>query len=443
MTKKIIFIFVLMGLFLLPLWIQGQNRYRVIIQSPFQPVGELTLDYPEELKKEGVASRFVLNININKKGHVNYAFVWKSQHPELEKRLVDAAYKWKFEPFIHRGEPLPAHGWLKVIFYPESVKPQIEKAKPHGESIKETLEEPYCGELKTVLDECADYCQKLSDYALYYVCLEKIDEKFKRVTDEYIGTLSSGGGPDLYPDEHLAAKLYQLMLKGTEKDAYIYDYQLIRKYGKIDEKRALLGSTDREKGEKDAISGAKLSYSIQPILVPVRLLCQKRHYLFSYRLAKDEKVMGRKSYVIEVQPKSEQAADIIQGKVWVDKENYRILKVEVESSYIEGYEEVYEECSKHYLTPHFTLTHLYEIEKNGIMFPSRSEIRIEYFGLLKSKRELKSKADITYNSYRFFTVDVDHNIIKKKIKEFFSKHNKNNLSFEYSFKIFSEIIRQF
>lgn len=147
--------------------------------------------------------------------------------------------------------------------------------------------------------------------------------------------------------------------------------------------------------------------------------------------------------MIEVQPKSDKAADIMQGKVWVDKENYRILKVEVESSYVKGYEEIYEECSKHYLTPHFTLINLYEVEKNCIMFPSRSEIRIEYFGLITSKRELKSEVDITYSSYRFFTVDVDHNIIKKKIEEFFSNTNKNNLSFEYSFKIFSEIIRQF
>ena len=430
-----------MGLFLLPAWIQGQSRYRVIIQSPFQPVSKLTLDYPEELKKEGIASRFVLSININKKGHVNYAFVLKSQYPELEKRLIDAAYKWKFEPFIHRGEPLQAHGWLKVIFYPESIKPQAWEADPYNESIKEALEEPYCGELKTVLDECSDYCQKLSDYALYYVCLEKIDEKFKRVTEEYITTLSTVGGPDLYPDEHMAAKLYQLMLKGTEKDAYVYDYQLIRKDGKTDEKRALLGSTDRKKGEKDAISGAKLSYSIQPILVPVRLLCQERRYLFSYRLAKDEKVMGRKSYVIEVQPKSDKAADIMQGKVWVDKENYRILKVEVQSSYVEGYEEVYKECSKHYLTPHFTLTHLYEVEKNGIMFPSRSKIRVEYSGFSRTKRGLKSETKIKYSNYKFFTVEVDHEIIKKKIEAMFSARNK--LTVKNSIGFLPSILRYF
>lgn len=47
------------------------------------------------------------------------------------------------------------------------------------------------------------------------------------------------------------------------------------------------------------------------------------------------------------------------------------------------------------------------------MFPSRSEVRIEYSGLLQSKRELKAEIDTIYSSYRFFTVDVDHSIIKK------------------------------
>jgi len=70
---------------------------------------------------------------------------------------------------------------------------------------------------------------------------------------------------------------------------------------------------------------------------------------------------------------------------------------------------------------------IYEVEKNGILFPSRSEIRIYYLGLLASKRELKSKADIIYSSYRFFIVDIDPDVITKQMKEFISKYRNTQI----------------
>ena len=405
---------------------QGQIRYKIILDPPFQSVGEITVHYPEELKREGIASRFVFQVNIKKDGSVRSSFVWKSHYPELEERLEWEVSKMRFKPFIYNGEAIPAHGFMTIVFYPEIVIPQTRTALLDKKLIIKNLAEPLRKELITVLDGCADYCEKLSNSALYYVCLEKINEKIKSISNEHIGTLGSSGGLYIRPNEHMTSTLYQLFLKHTKNDAYVFDYQLVRKYGKINEKRILLGKTGRKISEKNSSKVTKLSHSLQPILAPVHLLSREKRSFYSYKMLDDEKIKEKKVYVIEIYPKIKGAGDIQHGKVWVDKENYWIMKAEVETSYIDGYKEIYEECSKYYLTPHFTLIHHYEIEKNGIMFPSRSKIQIEYSGLLKSKRELKSEAEITYSSYKFFTVEVDHNIIKKKMDEFLLQRDRFN-----------------
>ena len=429
--KKCIFLALLPVLFLLQSQAQGQTKYRVIIQSPFQPAGELSLDYPEELKREGEAARFLLSIHINKHGSVFSAYLWKSHYPELDKWITKEVRRWKFKPFLNKGKPIPAQGFAKIIFYPERNFNRLNMKKSANlRSINASQNFPE-GKLKTVLDKCADYCQTLSAYALYYVCLEKIDEAFRKIDDEFIGNLSFSGGPNLRSNEYRVSPLYRLMIKGLEKHSYAFDYQLIRKDGKINEKRILLEKTGGLIDRKMDSSGSKLSYHLQPVLIPVHFLSLEQRPFFSYQMTSTEKVSGKKAHVIEISPKLNRPDEFQRCKVWVDENDYQILKIEVESSYAEGFKEVYEECSKYFLTPHFIFTHHYEVEKNGILFPSRSEVRIDYFGLLTSKRELKSKANITYSSYRFFTVDVDYDIIKN-----ISSKCKNQISILERFLFF-------
>lgn len=434
-------ILIIFGIPILILFLQArihgeeEIEYKIIIQTPFQPIGELILDYPDELKREGVASRFLLSIQINNKGSVFSVTIWKSHHPKLEKKLKNAARHWKFEPFIHESKPVHAHGFVKVIFYPKRAMHPKKNTEFNEEFIIESSDDPSDKELKTVLDLCNKYCQKLSAYSLYYVCLEIINAKINAVADEFIGTLSFSGA------EYKDSQLFQLMLKDNKKNSYLYDYQLIRKNGSINEKRIPLGKTGRKVSEKSDSIDAKLSYHIQPIMVPERLLSHEQRPFYTYELIDDEEIQGKKAFVINIYPKLRRTGDIQHGKVWIDKENYQILKVEMETFYMEGYEEVYEECSKYFLTPHFTLTHHYEIEKNGIMFPSRSEIRIEYSGLLATKKGLKAELDVTYSSYRFFTVDVDHNLIKKKNEALISACDK--LIFKNSLRLIPCVLRYF
>jgi len=71
-------------IFLLASWMYGENQERIIIITPLKPVKTVYPDYPEILKKEGVAARFLISISIDRKGNVTRASIWNSLYPELE-----------------------------------------------------------------------------------------------------------------------------------------------------------------------------------------------------------------------------------------------------------------------------------------------------------------------------------------------------------------------
>ena len=66
-------------------------------------------------------------------------------------------------------------------------------------------------ELELILKKCADYCERLGNVALFFVCQEEIKEEIRRTGRAR-----------------------------RERNVYVYDYQLIRKQNEINERRILL-----------------------------------------------------------------------------------------------------------------------------------------------------------------------------------------------------------
>jgi len=239
------------GLILLISFMHGENQERIIVQTPFKSIKKVYPEYPEILKNEGVAARFRILIGIDKKGNVKRAFVGNSLYPEMEKSIKEAFLQWKFEPFTHKGEPVGTFGFIKIIFYPGKLRPSVRESESAMKSIQEELIKIPNKELQMILDKCTEYTFKLSESALYYVSLEKIKEKFKRLEEQEIG-LTVGGHRDLQPDEIMQAEDKRLILAGSERHTYVNDYQLIRKTGVIEEKRILLEMDRKIVNVKDA-----------------------------------------------------------------------------------------------------------------------------------------------------------------------------------------------
>ena len=75
------------GLILLISFMHGENQERIIVQTLFKPVIKVNPDYPEILKKEGVAARFLMTISLDRDGSVRRASIWRSNYPELEENI--------------------------------------------------------------------------------------------------------------------------------------------------------------------------------------------------------------------------------------------------------------------------------------------------------------------------------------------------------------------
>jgi TonB family protein len=420
-------------------WMQAKNQETIIIITPLKAVKTVYPDYPEILKKEGVAARMRVCLRIDRKGNVRRAQVWfPSLYPELDEVIEEAFLQWKFEPPSHMGRYGRTSKFIKVIFFPGKLIPPDRKSESIMKPIVEELSALPNEELQMVLDNCAEYCLKLSESALYYICHEKIKEKYKRIKkEEGLGVIVA-----VNPDKVMKAdEDIILTLGGTEKNAYVYDYQLIKKEGNIEEKRVLMEKDGKDVKLEDVPQGTKPSYALKPILVPVQILGIEHRSRFSFKLVGDKKINGKLAYVIEACLRPEQTGYIRRGRIWVDKSDFRIVKVEVETEFVEGYEQILAECNQYYFKPHFKSTYYYEIDKNGLLFPSRSKIRIEYSGLINKKRDLKSEIDVTYGNYQFFTVKWSHETIKKKLEALIS--NRSRLTLKNSMRLLPCILRYF
>jgi hypothetical protein len=295
--------------------------------------------------------------------------------------------------------------------------------KPVSGSIK-TEEQPLLDE---ILKNCAKYCEGLAGAALHFICLEKINEKVSGEKSE-ISPVFSGdgrvppktevGNRVLKPSTHKTTTrtfTKRPRPSRTLKNTYVYDYQLIREGKKIEERRILLEENGKKMKEENAELKSKRFFSKRSVFGPVGLLSRERQKLYNYRIIKEEKIGKRKAFVLEVTPKKDLAEDSNFGKVWVDKEDFSVLKIEVAQESLLGAEGKEDKKINHVVKD----VHEYGIVKNGIRFPSRTIFEESYdikkvrrvepnYPLAPTKLGLRwAKTVIEYTDYKFFTVDTE------------------------------------
>ena len=253
-------------------------------------------------------------------------------------------------------------------------------------------------ELEIILEKCAKYCERLSNSALHFVCEETINEELNRGPPggDRVAT-SSGGNMTM---RSIAGG------RNIERNKYVYDYQLIKKGEKIEESRILLKENGKKKNEENAPLKTKRFYSKRSVYGPVGLLGKEQQSKYDYKIIKEQTIKKRKTYVIEVIPKINIEGNPNFGKVWVDKEDFSVLKIEIKQESLAGFEKIKQESKEQKIIPIITTTHDYFVEKNGIRFPSMTNCLEVHVARIRGKRTKISETRITYDNYRFFTVDT-------------------------------------
>jgi hypothetical protein len=151
---------------------------------------------------------------------------------------------------------------------------------------------------------------------------------------------------------------------------------------------------------------------LSSLFAPLRVIAKDRQPWFSYRIIEEDKIQGRKAYVLEALPKRGDEDQIRSARIWVDIKSFQILKCEIEGIPIDGYDDVLNDCAILNIKPIFLTTHEYRYEKNGILFPFRSKVRVAYPGIDFRGAIDKIRIDLTYDKYKFFTVETDGQVIK-------------------------------
>jgi hypothetical protein len=97
--------------------------------------------------------------------------------------------------------------------------------------------------------------------------------------------------------------------------------------------------------------------------------------------------------------------------VWVKDNDCSILKVEWYQESIENYQYIEKVAKVLAAKPRIKLVTEYDYEKNGLRFPGRYYVEEAYM-VLEFGKFVRSRKDVKYRDYKFFTVETEVKIKK-------------------------------
>ncbi|MFC2159081.1 hypothetical protein ACFLT9_14725 [Acidobacteriota bacterium] len=265
----------------------------------------------------------------------------------------------------------------KIVFYPILVFFAV-TAFPQDQSSNQESE----ADLIKILKNTREYCRKLEGAALNYVCLEEISERSVRYMQSF---------------------QFRMSIRREEvRHKYLYDYQYIRKDGRLDAKRILLEQDGLKMRKKRQTQLLTRHFHYENVLFgPVNLLCEERQYFFNYKIIGKKLIDKEKAIVLEATPKPWVSENVFGGTIWLSESDYSILKIEWDQNMLIR-TDIIKEMSKRYKgDPVIIQTIEFGFEKNGIRFPSKFSIREAYVNK-KGK-----KTNVFYRDYKFFTVETN------------------------------------
>jgi hypothetical protein len=247
-------------------------------------------------------------------------------------------------------------------------------------------------QLEGLLEKAGRYCERLNRVSLYFVCTEEIEEK---IFNPY-RILEWGTGWK------------------TDKNNYVYDYQLIRKDNTIEETRILLRENGKSINMKDAPLKTRRFWYQHVIFGPVGIFSFEAQDTHDYSIEKEAKLWGRQAILVRAIPKNPNEEKWLYGRAWLDAADASILKTEWEEKSVKNYDAMQKFAKTIDARPGLKQEAEYGFEKNRVRFPSQFRVIEDYY----QRRSLgigvrvitKSDLIVRYKNYKFFTVETETDI---------------------------------
>jgi hypothetical protein len=298
-----------------------------------------------------------------------------------------------------------------VLFLLHQPPPLLAQEKTEQQS-----EDPFSKEviLKDILKQTGDYCEKIKQTSLDYVCVEDIKDQLNRykvsASRSVVGDNTAAFPTSAQTEGHSFsvsefADRKNLTLKNSKKTSYKYDYQLIKKGSQFEEKRVLLEENKRKKNEKNAQLQTRFKAS-NLIFGPVGFLSKYWQRYFDYEIVGMEVVNDVQAIVVKASPTEANKDNRNFAKIWVDVLDFSILQIEWEPQSIEGYQEKTKETEIGDLKTNVVWRVTYAVEKNGVRFPSKQHVKEIYIGLGGKEYPIE-EITFDYSGYKFFVVETE------------------------------------
>jgi hypothetical protein len=274
-------------------------------------------------------------------------------------------------------------------------------------------------ELGRLLKGAAGYCEKLKEAAFHYICKEKILETQKPLTTS--SSLQSDATVNPDPTENIKPTgwVSRQQVNTAVIKNNVFNYRLIKLGKQVKEERDLVNEKEKGKEEKQGkittqqtLKGIRF-ISSKAVFGPITLLTAERQGKYHFRLLGIKELKGRRTAIIEAFPKDEKDSQFVYGKLWIDTEDFSVLKIEVNPNSVVGYNGLRKLADE--LNTRLLLSLETEFFKfhEGIRFPTRICFNEMYKGgpFITSRRGSRgwnrTKTVTTYTNYMFFNVKTD------------------------------------
>ena len=267
------------------------------------------------------------------------------------------------------------------------------------------------GELQRILQGAADYCDRLKKSAFHFYCQEKILETRIPLSDAE----SEAPDIDLISQKKKAdVALYQLQTKAySNVKGYVFGYRLIKQGSRIKEERDWISSTDNIKVERNQVVQPSIFFSEKTFFAPITLLDRSRQEYYDYKFIRVVDYNNRRAALIKAVPRGKEKIHSVYGNIWIDMEDFSVMKIEADPRSILGYDQLKQLALKLRTKLYLSLVSQFDEIHDGIRFPTKVHMLEKYKGgrIIGEFRDQRgwerTRTEFLYSDYRFFSVQTE------------------------------------
>jgi hypothetical protein len=250
--------------------------------------------------------------------------------------------------------------------------------------------------LQEILRSTGEYCERVKNIALYYICQENIVD---------IENFFSGASRAL----GMRGEKKAFNIRRVKRQTYTYDYQLIKNGDDLSERRIMLERNGKKKHRENADLNHLKYYGQYLIYGPVGFLSRYWQNHFTYSLIGEDTIDGEPVFIIQADPNEVRLDNYSIGRIWVNGD-FQIVRLEWEPASIQNYEDEILISQQGPFQKKVVWTADYTVEKNGVLFPGRQLIQEIFFQDSEGgfqKKAVKRETRFEFNAYKFFIVETD------------------------------------